>query len=498
MTSSAAPGFEAAQAEFFALIEREPELRSSLSAIAEEIEFSKTSVTDRNLSEWLTWLDEEGYDAQVVRDHSESFAILLRNAGICQNISSETRTDELIQELKEAPNLLELLFSLVDHSSSLHSELIGTAGGTGAARSQIVAQKLGVNRKNQAIREAGDAAREMSGTEKGSDARGVADRISTAREGQFMNDNSNLNDRNLEPRRDEINGQGQGAADRISTAREGQFMNDNNSNLDDRGLEPRRDEINGQGQGAADRISTAREGRYMNNEGGIDDRNLEPRRDERPTGGQREVNREINAEMRETDPGMLGDTENPRETPRDGIGGVAQDGADRVSRVEDRSRSEAKRYERVEMQDLRDAGREEVGRVAQEVGDRFSTTGKPYEEAAMQDLREAGPDEIDRVAQEGADRIRTAEERYEKAEIAGLRDAALDEIGRVAKDGSVPNRSEVERVERAEINDQRDAARDEINRVERDVTKTVVEGERDIDNAERAANNERRETQPGR
>ena len=236
----------------------------------------------------------------------------------------------------------------------------------------------------------------------------------------------------------------------------------------------------------------------MNNEGGIDDRNLEPRRDERPTGGQREVNREINAEMRETDPGMLGDTENPRETPRDGIGGVAQDGADRVSRVEDRSRSEAKRYERVEMQDLRDAGREEVGRVAQEVGDRFSTTGKPYEEAAMQDLREAGPDEIDRVAQEGADRIRTAEERYEKAEIAGLRDAALDEIGRVAKDGSVPNRSEVERVERAEINDQRDAARDEINRVERDVTKTVVEGERDIDNAERAANNERRETQPGR
>ena len=202
--------------------------------------------------------------------------------------------------------------------------------------------------------------------------------------------------------------------------------------------------------------------------------------------------------MKNTDPGQLGAT---RDTPREQIGqdvGKVQDVADRINDrrnfERDRINKESERYEEAAI----GVGREEVGRVAQEVGGRISTAEEPYAEAAMRDLREAGRVEIDRVAQEGADRIRTAEERYEKAGIEGLRDAAIDEIGRVAKDGSVPNRSEVERVERAEINDQRDAARDEINRVERDVTKTIVEGERDIDNAERAANNERRETQTGR
>jgi hypothetical protein len=47
-----------------------------------------------------------------------------------------------------------------------------------------------------------------------------------------MNDNETLDDRGLEPRRDVIDGQGQAAADRISTAREGRFMNDNKT-LDD-------------------------------------------------------------------------------------------------------------------------------------------------------------------------------------------------------------------------------------------------------------------------
>ena len=237
MTSSAASGFDAAQAELFLLIERDPELRSSLSAIADEIEFSKTSVTDRSLSEWLDWLGDEGYDAQVVLDNTETFVALLRDAGIGQNIKSETSTDGLIQELGKTPNLLELLFKLVDHSSSLHAELVGAAGGTGGSRGLNVAQKLGVDRKKLASREAA---------------------VESA---------SNLNDRGLEPRRDEINGQAQGAADRISTAREGQFMNDN-SNLNDRGLEPRRDD--------------------------------------RPTGGQRDAN----AEMRETESGMMGATEN--------------------------------------------------------------------------------------------------------------------------------------------------------------------------------------------
>ena len=194
----------------------------------------------------------------------------------------------------------------------------------------------------------------------------------------------------------------------------------------------------------------------MNNEGNLDDKGLESISDYRQTGGERYAK----AEMNTLDPGQLGAM---RETPRDEIGGVAQDGADRVSRVEDRIRSEAKRYERVEMQDLREAGR----------------------------------DEIDRVAQEGAHRIRTAEERYEKAGIEDLRNAARDEIGRVANDGTDPNRSEVERVERVGKNDLRDAASFEIDRVEGDVARTIAEGERDINRAERAAYNDRRETQPG-
>jgi hypothetical protein len=231
----------------------------------------------------------------------------------------------------------------------------------------------------------------------------------------------------------------------------------------------------------------------MNNEGGLDDRGLEPRRDERPTGGQADAK----AEMRETDPGQLGAT---RETPREQIGQDVREVQDVADRINDRRnlergriKKEAERYEEAAI----GVGREEVGRVAQEIGGRISTAGEPYAEAAMRDLREAGRDEIDRVAQEGADRIRTAEERYEKAGIEDLRNAARDEIGRVAKDGTDPNRSEVERVERVEKNDLRDVARDEIDRGEQDVARTIAEGERDIKRADRAANNERRETQTG-
>ena len=207
MTSSAAPGFDAIQAEFFALIEREPELQSSLNAIAEEIEFTKTSVIDRNLSEWLTWLDGEGYDAQVVQNHSDGFAELLHNAGIGRNFKPETRTDELIQELKKVPNLLELLLSLLDHSSSLHAELIGTAGGTSLHRGQIVAQKLGVDRKSKAIREAaGEFAASYSASE--------------------MRETGKVSLDEMVPTSVFGSGQGQAAADRISTAREGRFMNE--------------------------------------------------------------------------------------------------------------------------------------------------------------------------------------------------------------------------------------------------------------------------------
>jgi hypothetical protein len=149
----------------------------------------------------------------------------------------------------------------------------------------------------------------------------VSDRVTTAEEGRYMNNEGGLDDRGLEPRRDVIDGQGQAAADRISTAREGRFMSDN---VDDRGLEPRRDVIaaernvdvrgrelrrdviDGQGQAAADRISTAREERFMNDNETLDDRGLEPRRDERPTGGETDAQ----AEMRETEPGMQGATEN--------------------------------------------------------------------------------------------------------------------------------------------------------------------------------------------
>ena len=64
--------------------------------------------------------------------------------------------------------------------------------------------------------------------------------------------------------------------------------------------------IAGEGQAAADRIGTAREGRFLNDNETLDDRGLEPRLDERPTGGEMDAK----AEMRETEPGTLGATEN--------------------------------------------------------------------------------------------------------------------------------------------------------------------------------------------
>jgi len=67
------------------------------------------------------------------------------------------------------------------------------------------------------------------------EAVGDAERIGTAREFRFLNDNEILDDRGLEPRRDVIAGEGQSAADRIGIAREGRFVNDNEI-LDDRGL----------------------------------------------------------------------------------------------------------------------------------------------------------------------------------------------------------------------------------------------------------------------
>jgi hypothetical protein len=59
--------------------------------------------------------------------------------------------------------------------------------------------------------------------------------------------------------------------------------------------------------GMAGATETPREARRDQNEGGLDDRDLEPRRDERPAGGESDAR----SEMRETQPGMAGATENP-------------------------------------------------------------------------------------------------------------------------------------------------------------------------------------------
>ena len=261
MTSSAAQGFDAVQDELFALISGDPELRTALTAIAESIESGEASASERRLSDWVNWLDEEGYSATTVQDHSKRFGSLLHDAGLSHRISGDTKTSDFVQELGQVPHLLELLFTLVDHSLTLHSDVVGAAGGTGLARGKVVAQRLGIDRKKLAIREGAGEAREAS-----------SEFDSTARDGQSQ---GGLNDQGLEPRRDEFGGKAQDVADRISTAREGRYVT-REDGLNDRGLEPRRDY---ETQGEADRISTAREGRYVTREDGLNDRGLEPRRD---------------------------------------------------------------------------------------------------------------------------------------------------------------------------------------------------------------------------
>ncbi|QBE69000.1 hypothetical protein SynWH8101_1416 [Synechococcus sp. WH 8101] len=304
MTKFVLHGLDAVQAEFFALIEGDPELRTAFTAIAESIESGEASVFERSMSDWLKWLDDEGYSAQTVQDNSNRFVSLLHDAGISHLISGDTKTNYLVQELKQVPHLLELLFTLFDHSLTLHSDVVGAAGGTGLARGKIVAKRLGVDRKKLAIREGAGEAREAS-----------SEFDSTARDGQSQ---GGLNDRGLEPRRDEFGGRAQDVADRISTAREGRYVT-REDGLNDRGLEPRRDYMptgaemdykaemrettpgsegatenrGGESQRAADRISTAREGRYVTREDGLNDRGMEPRRDYMPTGGERDARAEI-------------------------------------------------------------------------------------------------------------------------------------------------------------------------------------------------------------
>jgi hypothetical protein len=89
-----------------------------------------------------------------------------------------------------------------------------------------------------------------------------------------------MNDPAKEPRRDYVPeglaSVDQDAADRISTAREGRYMN-NEGGLDDRGMEPRRDEVGGE-RGLRDPVESYESRGLMN------DPAKEPRRDYVPEG----------------------------------------------------------------------------------------------------------------------------------------------------------------------------------------------------------------------
>ena len=457
MTSSAAQGFDAGQDELLALISGDPELRTALTAIAESIESGEASATERRLSDWLNWLDEEGYSATTVQDHSKRFGSLLQDAGISHRISGDTKTSDFVQELGQVPHLLELMFTLVDHSLTLHSELVGAAGGTGIARGKSVAQRLGVDRKKLAIREGAGEAREAS-----------SEFDSTARDGQSQ---GGLNDRGLEPRRDEFGGRAQDVADRISTAREGRYVT-REDGLNDRGLEPRRDYMptggerdanaemretkpgmegatdpsRGEPQREADRISTAREGRYVTREDGLNDSGLEPRRDYEP----QEVGRAVEDYVADREmPGRDGAGREPEylmrqsqekeiRTARDDremVGGRGGRDPLYIEKQNDEESLSTARERRNDNRNLDDAGLEprrdyepqEVGRA---VEDYVADREMPGRDGAGRE-----PEYLMRQSQEKE--IRTARERRENFDDAGLeprRDYEPQEVGRAVED----------------------------------------------------------------
>jgi len=298
MTSSQNKSPIALRADLLAIVEKNADLRASLAAIAEIIHENPDKASANSLLDWQSWLEDQGYDWHVL----QSFLLsLIRSHDISDQMIADIRNDTIRGVIsimdEEAPELLDSILQSVDHSVKLHGDLFGLAGGI--ARPPV-AQSLSI--KSHQRMSTREAAAESAVSR---DASSISD--STARTGSDGAGEQKDYSRLFDGVRGDLKASSDSRAEFRQT-RPGMAGATENPR------EARRDEIGRVAQDVADRVSTAREGRSMNSEGGLDDRGLEPRGDQRSAGGERDAR----SEMRETQPGMAGATENPPEADRGG------------------------------------------------------------------------------------------------------------------------------------------------------------------------------------
>ena len=251
MTSSQNKSPIALRADLLAIVEKNADLRASLAAIAEVIHENADKASANSLLDWQSWLEDQGYDWHVL----QSFLLSLIQSHdisdqIIANIKNETTGTVISIMEEEAPDLLDSILQSVDHSIKLHGDLFGLAGGI--ARPSVAHSLSIKSPQRMSIRE---AAAESAVSR---DASSVSD--STARTGSDgageQKDYSRLLDgvrgdlKASSDSRAEMRETQPGMAGATETPREAR-RDQNEGGLDDRDLEPRRDEMPAGGESDA-------------------------------------------------------------------------------------------------------------------------------------------------------------------------------------------------------------------------------------------------------
>ena len=154
MASSSNVSLDQLSSDSLARVEKDPDLRATLAAIADRIHTQPDEASAIALKDWEQWLDGEGYNTQSLKAF---IASLLQSEGIARSLSSigpEQNVSSLISVMEqELPNILDLLLETVDHSVKLHEGLFGLAGGT-SRPPMATSLKLIQSKKQTATREA--------------------------------------------------------------------------------------------------------------------------------------------------------------------------------------------------------------------------------------------------------------------------------------------------------------------------------------------------------
>ena len=131
MASTDITVFEQLSSQCLTRIEKNPDLRATLTAVAERIHSQPGEVSAMALHDLGKWLVQEGYDTESLGEFVTS---LIQSEAIDasqDSITLEESVGSLISILDNSKlDLLDVIVKSVDHSTKIHEALFGLAGGT--------------------------------------------------------------------------------------------------------------------------------------------------------------------------------------------------------------------------------------------------------------------------------------------------------------------------------------------------------------------------------